>query len=217
MVSNDSIVSEKKQVLILNSEWHLANTKEWPWPLILIWLHLAECSKSDLGVQWVKVTKGHILNSFCSTYVHNAAYQVSRSSVIWFRRIIFLRFLPYMGMVAMLVKCPKPFEKLFIPLTSGGCIWNLVIIGPAVSAEKLFGIVDWQIADGRMTKPTYLSYKLPQSLQLRWAENALNKWAMYIFTLIYLFLLRNFFQASFFSNHLDNNFWDWANRKYSLL
>ena len=54
----------------------------------------------------------------------------------------FLRFLPYMGMVAMLVMWPRPFEQLFFPKGPGGCIWNLVAIGPVVSEEKSFEIVD---------------------------------------------------------------------------
>ena len=36
----------------------------------------------------------------------------------------FLRFLPYMymGMAAMLVMLPRPFEQLFFPEDPGGCI-----------------------------------------------------------------------------------------------
>ena len=54
----------------------------------------------------------------------------------------FLRFLPYMGMAAILVMWPGPFEQLFVPPTPGGYIWNLVTIDPEVSEEKLFEIVD---------------------------------------------------------------------------
>ena len=54
----------------------------------------------------------------------------------------FLRFLPYMGMAAILVMWPAPFEQLFVPPTPGGYIWNLVTIGPVVSEEKSFEIVD---------------------------------------------------------------------------
>ena len=59
----------------------------------------------------------------------------------------FLRFLPYMGMAAMLVKWPKSFEHFFFPKGSEGCIWNLVAIGPVVSEEKLFEIVDGLTTD----------------------------------------------------------------------
>ena len=54
----------------------------------------------------------------------------------------FLRFLPYMGMAAILVMWPEPFEQLFVPPIPGGYIWNLVTIGPVVSEEKSFEIVD---------------------------------------------------------------------------
>ena len=74
----------------------------------------------------------------------------------------FLGFLPYMGMVAMLVMWPKPFEQLFFPKGPGGCIWNLVPIGPVVSEEKSFEIVDGRRTtddgrrtDGRTTEPAY--------------------------------------------------------------
>ena len=63
----------------------------------------------------------------------------------------FLRFLPYMGMVAILVMWLKPFEQLFVPKGPEGCIWNLVTIGPVVSEEKSFEIMDgW-----RTMEPAY--------------------------------------------------------------
>ena len=84
----------------------------------------------------------------------------------------FLRFLPYMGMAAMLVMWPRPFEQLFFPKGPGGCIWNLVAIGPVVSEEKSFEIVDGRTTDGRRTDDgACLYYKLPRSLRLRWAKN----------------------------------------------
>ena len=89
----------------------------------------------------------------------------------------FLRFLPYMGMAAMLVMWPKPFEQLFFPKGPGGCIWNLVAIGPVVSEEKSFEIVDGRRTDGRTDDGrttddgACLYYKLPRSLRLRWAKN----------------------------------------------
>ena len=68
----------------------------------------------------------------------------------------FLRLLPYMGMAAMLVMWPRSFEQLFFPKGSGGCIWNLVAIGPVVSEEKSFEIVDGRRTDGRRTtEPAY--------------------------------------------------------------
>ena len=48
----------------------------------------------------------------------------------------FLRFLPYMGMVAILVMWHRPFEQTFIPLSHGGSTWNLASIGLEVSKEN---------------------------------------------------------------------------------
>ena len=56
-----------------------------------------------------------------------------------------------MGMAAMLVMWPRPFEQLFFPKGPGGCIWNLVAIGPVVSEEKSFEIVDGR----RTTEPSH--------------------------------------------------------------
>ena len=69
----------------------------------------------------------------------------------------FLRFLPYMGMAAMLVMWPRSFEQLFFPKGPGGCIWNLIAIGPVVSEEKSFEIVDGRTTDDgrRTTGPAY--------------------------------------------------------------
>ena len=50
----------------------------------------------------------------------------------------FLRILPYMGMVAMMVMWPEPFEQTFVPPSYGGSIWNLTLTGPVVSEEKTF-------------------------------------------------------------------------------
>ena len=82
-----------------------------------------------------------------------------------------------MGLAAMMVMWPRPFEQLFFPKGPGGCIWNLVAIGPVVSEEKLFEIVDGRRTtdrrtdDGRTTDDgACLYYKLPRSLQLRWAK-----------------------------------------------
>ena len=50
----------------------------------------------------------------------------------------FLMFLPYMGMAAILVIRPVPFEQIFNQPLPGGCIWNSIRSGPAVSEEKSF-------------------------------------------------------------------------------
>ena len=57
-----------------------------------------------------------------------------------------------MGM-AMLVIWPRLFEQLFFPNGPGDCIWNLVKIGPVVSEEKSFEIVDGRTDDGRRRLP----------------------------------------------------------------
>ena len=76
-----------------------------------------------------------------------------------------------MGMAAMLVMSPRPFEQLSFPEGAGGCIWNLVAIGQVVSEEKSFEIVDGRTTDGRKDDGACLYYKLPRSLRLRWAKN----------------------------------------------
>ena len=47
-----------------------------------------------------------------------------------------------MGMAAILVMWPGPFEQTFVPPSQGGSRWNLVSIGPVVSEEKTFENVD---------------------------------------------------------------------------
>ena len=79
----------------------------------------------------------------------------------------FLRFLPYMGMVAILVMWLRPLEQTFVPPSHGGSIWNLTLIGPVVSVEML-NIVD----DDDRGLPV-LSYKLTNALWLRWAKKLL--------------------------------------------
>ena len=45
------------------------------------------------------------------------------------REVDFLRLLSYMGVVAILVMYPGPFEQIFVPPSHGGSIWNLTLIG----------------------------------------------------------------------------------------
>ena len=67
----------------------------------------------------------------------------------------FLRFLPYMGMAAILVMWPGTFEQTFIPPSHRSSIWNKTWPGPVVSEETMFKECGRQ----RRTE-TYLSYKL---------------------------------------------------------
>ena len=63
-----------------------------------------------------------------------------------------------MGMAAILVMWPGPFEWTFVPPSYGDSIWNLASIGPVVSEEKMFKECGWRTDDGRTE--AYLSYKL---------------------------------------------------------
>ena len=45
-------------------------------------------------------------------------------------------FLPYLGIGAILVRGPGPFEQIFLLPLSEGCICNLIEIDPAVSEKK---------------------------------------------------------------------------------
>ena len=74
-----------------------------------------------------------------------------------------------MGMAAMLVMWPRPFEQFFFPKGPGGCIWNLVAIGPLVEEES-FEIVDGRPQGRRTDEGACLYYKLPRSLRLMWAN-----------------------------------------------
>ena len=63
-----------------------------------------------------------------------------------------------MGMAAILVMWPGPFEQTFVPPSQGGFIWNLTSIGPVVSEEKMCKECGCQVTDdGRQA---YLFYKL---------------------------------------------------------
>ena len=63
-----------------------------------------------------------------------------------------------MGMAAILVMWPGPFEQPFVPPSHGDSVWNLASIGPVVSEEKMFKECG-RIDDGRTTEAD-ISYKL---------------------------------------------------------
>ena len=54
-----------------------------------------------------------------------------------------------MGVAAILVMWPGPFEQTFVPVSQEVSIWNLNLIGPVVSEEKMFEIVDGRMPDDR--------------------------------------------------------------------
>ena len=64
-----------------------------------------------------------------------------------------------MGMAAILVMIPVPFEHTFVPPSQGGSTWNLALIGPVISEEKMFENVDNTHTYKRTTE-AYLDYKL---------------------------------------------------------
>ena len=59
-----------------------------------------------------------------------------------------------MGKASILVMWSGPFEQTFVPSSQRGSTWNLNLIGPVVSEEKMFENVDGQTTDD------YLYYKL---------------------------------------------------------
>ena len=56
-----------------------------------------------------------------------------------------------MGVAAILVMWPKPFEQTFIPPSRGVSIWNMSSIGPVVTEEKMFENVDGGMTDTGVT------------------------------------------------------------------
>ena len=69
-----------------------------------------------------------------------------------------------MGVAAILVMWPGPFEQTFVPAS----IWNLSSIGPVVSGEKMFENVGGRTTDGRQSD--WYTISSPMSLRLRWAN-----------------------------------------------
>ena len=55
-----------------------------------------------------------------------------------------------MGVAAILVMWPRPFEQTFVPPSKGISIWNMSSIGPVVSEKKMFENVDGR-TDGQTT------------------------------------------------------------------
>ena len=71
-----------------------------------------------------------------------------------------------MGMAAILVIWPGPFEQTFGPPSQGGSIWHLASICPVVS-EEMFENVDMHthIYTHIRTTEAYLYYKLTNELK----------------------------------------------------
>ena len=99
-------------------------------------------------------TQGHHLRKLGSTRAPDVYTKFQGHWPFGSREENFLRFLPCMGMGAILVMWPWTFEQTFVPPSHESSIWNLTLIGPVVSEEKMFKEC------GRRTTEAYLSYKL---------------------------------------------------------
>ena len=71
-----------------------------------------------------------------------------------------------MGMAAILGHVTQTIWTFFFPNGSGGCLWNLVAIGPVVSEEKSYEIVDERTTDGRTTEPAHTISSPEPSVQM---------------------------------------------------
>ena len=73
-----------------------------------------------------------------------------------------------MDMAVILIMWPGPFEQTFVPPSHGGSIWNLTLIGQAVSEEKMFKGCGRRRTtyddDGRTIEPAY-TISSPMSLK----------------------------------------------------
>ena len=71
--------------------------------------------------KWPMSTQGHHLNKSGSTWVPDAIYtKFQVISLFW----DFWRFLPYVGLEAILVTWPGIFEQIFIPVSHGVCVYS---------------------------------------------------------------------------------------------
>ena len=64
-----------------------------------------------------------------------------------------------MGVVAILVMWPGLFEQAFVLPSHGGSIWNLTLIGQAVSEEKKLKECGWQRTDNGACLHYKLTYE----------------------------------------------------------
>ena len=89
---------------------------------------------------------------------------------------IFKGVLPWIGMAAILVIWPGPFERIFIPPSHWCAIWYRALTGPAVSEKKMFEECERRTDDGQTTEPAYTIYKLTHEpkgsgeLKSRWVR-----------------------------------------------
>ena len=106
----------------------------------------------------------HHLSKLDSTQAPKDAYQNSRSLAFWFRRRRLFRFLPYMGMAAILVMWPGPFEQTSVPhpIEAPYEIWLWLAQWFLRRCIKSVDNGRWRrmTYNRRRTTEAYLSYKL---------------------------------------------------------
>ena len=165
-------VSMEKKFENVESEWPWKKVNEWPWPLIFMKLHvlisLTASNNFDI-IDYNSFWKIHCFTFFPYKSIMDQIWpcrkidQGQHRVIIWTNLVVleypmlhtnfqghqlfgsredFLRFLPYMGTVAILVMWPGPYQQTFVPPSHGGSTWNLASIGPAVSKEKKFEMLN---------------------------------------------------------------------------
>ena len=78
----------------------------------------------------------------------------------------FWRFLPYMGVAAILFMWPRPRQQTFVPPSHWGSIWNLAMIGQAI-LKKIFESGGRRTDhDGRTDEGPWLQYKLTNETKI---------------------------------------------------
>ena len=122
------------QTLEYNNSWKMKKFQLFPFK-----------SLGNQNWPWCKTDQGQprvmVYIKLCSTLDPNVTYHVSRQLAQWFWRRFF-KVLSILSMVAILVMWPGPFIQTFVPPSQWDSIWNLALIGLAVSEEKMFEIVD---------------------------------------------------------------------------
>ena len=81
-----------------------------------------------------------------------------------------------MGMAAIIVMWPGPFEQFFVPPTHWGYIWNLVTIGPTVSEEKSFETSSWADIIFVIKVQVTLKWNITSGLNSNWSKILYLSW-----------------------------------------
>ena len=154
-------VSKIKKLENVESGWPWTEVNEWPWPLIFT----ASSNFDNIDYNSFRNIHYFIFLPYKSlgdqTWSCHKIGQCQSRVIIWTvleppmihtncqghrffgsREEDFLRFLPCMGMAAILVMWPGPFEQTLVPPSYEGSTWYLASIGLAVSKEMKFANVD---------------------------------------------------------------------------